>query len=140
MHRVTERRVDEPAEREPEHPRVVVQDVELVGFEERVHRVLHLPVRVPDPLARRRVEDRLEPRPRLRVARREERDVVAGVDEPVREERDDTLGPAVRLRRHGEPHRANKSYLHLHTLGNRDMAALDRNGPRPPVCPDALDP
>ena len=67
MHRVTERRVDEPAEGEPEHPRVVVQDVELVGFEERVHRVFHLPVGVPDPFARRRVEDRLEPRSRLRV-------------------------------------------------------------------------
>ena len=116
VHGVTERRVDEPAEREPEHPRVVVEDVELVGLQERVHGVLHLPVRVPDPLARRRVEDGLEPRARLRVARREERDVVPGVDEPVREERDDALGSAVRLRRHREPHGADEAYAHLHTL------------------------
>ena len=70
---------------------------------ERVDRVLHLPVRVPDPLARRGVEDGLEPRAGLRVARREERDVVTRVDEPVGEQRDDALGAAVRLRRDREP-------------------------------------
>ena len=109
VHRVAERRVDEPAEREPEHPRVVVQDVELVGLEERVHGVLHLPVRVPDPLARRGVEDRLEASAGLRVARGEERDVVARVDEAVGQQRDDALGPAVRLRRHREPDGADES-------------------------------
>ena len=113
VHGVTERDVDQPAEREPEHARVVVEDVELLGLAERVHRVLHLPVRVPDPLARRRVEDGLEPRARLRVARREERHVVARVDEAVREERDDAFGAAVRLRRDGEPHWADESYSHL---------------------------
>ena len=112
VHGVTERRVDEPAEREPEHPRVVVDDVELVGLEERVHGVLHLPVRVPDPLARRGVEDGLEPRARLRVARGEERDLVARVDEPVGQERDHAFGSAVRLRRHRKPNGADKADSH----------------------------
>ena len=100
------------AEREAEEARVVVQDVELVGLAEGVRRVLQLPVRVPDPLARRRVEDGLEPRPRLRVARGEERDVVAVVDEPVREKRDDALGSSVRLRRNREPRRAHDADPH----------------------------
>src|SRR4026208_1764149 len=46
-----ERRVDRAPEREPEHARVVVDDVELVRLAEGVDRVLHLPVRVADPLA-----------------------------------------------------------------------------------------
>ena len=139
MHRVTERRVDEPAEREPQHPRVVVKDVELVGLEERVDGVLHLPVRVPDPLARGGVEDGLEPSAGLRVARGEERDVVARVDEPVGQKRHHPLGPTVRLRGHREPHGTNEAYPHLHTLGNRDTPALDCSGPRPTICPNALD-
>ena len=113
MHRVAERRVDQPAEREPEHSRVVVEDVELVRLQERVQRMLHLPVGVPDPLARRRVEHGLEPGPRLRVARGEERDLVVGVDESVGEERDDPLRAAVRLRRHREPHGTDEAYPHL---------------------------
>ena len=68
-----------------------------------VHQVLHLPERVPDPLARSRVEDRLQARTRLRVARREHRDLVPGVDEAVGEQRDDALDPAVRLGRNREP-------------------------------------
>ncbi len=120
MHRVAERRLDEAAEGEPEHPRVVVDDVELVRLAEGVERVLHLPVRVPDPLARRRVEHGLEPRARLRVSRREERDVVPRVDEPVGEERHDPLGPAVRLRRNREPHRTHQR------LSSRKIGICDR--------------
>ena len=58
------------------------------------------------------MEDGLEARTRLRVARREERDVVAGVDETVGEESDHPLGPAVRLRWHREPHGTDKPYAH----------------------------
>ena len=47
---------DEPAEREPEQPGVVVEDVVLVRASDRVDEVLHLPVRVADPLARRGLE------------------------------------------------------------------------------------
>ena len=136
--RVAERRVDEAAECEPEHPGVVVEDVELVGLEEGVQRVLHLPVRVPDPLARRRVEDGLEPRPRLRVARREERDVVSRIDETVGQERDDALGPAVRLRRHRKPDGTDKSRL-SYTFGNRDRPRSTATVHVRPIRPHALD-
>ena len=140
VHRVAEGHVHEPAEGEAEHPRVVVEDVELVGLPERMDRVLHLPVRVPDPLARRRVEDGLEPSAGLRVARCEERHVVPRVDEPVGEQCDHPLGPAVRLRRHREPDGANEPYRIRPThLGNRDMPALDGNASTSAVRADALD-
>ena len=107
---------------------------------DRVHGVLHLPVRVADPLARRRLEDRLEPGARLRVAGGEERDVVAGVDEAVREQRDDALGPAVRLGRDGEPDGADDADPHQ-TLPSADRytPALDRSRPRAAERADALD-
>src|SRR4029079_15025819 len=54
-----------------------------------------------------RLEGRHEFRLRLRAAAREQRDVVARVDETVREQRNDELDAAVTRRRDGEPHRRN---------------------------------
>jgi hypothetical protein len=122
---VAERGRDEPAEREPQQAGVVVQHVELVRAANRGDEVLHLPERVADPLAGCGVEDGLEPGLRLRVAGREQRDVVSGVDESVREQRHDPLDPPVRLGRDREPDRADDSDSHC-ARSRFARAKLDR--------------
>ena len=57
VHRVHERRRQERPEREAHQPGVVVDDVEVVVPREAVERVLELPERLADPLARRLLED-----------------------------------------------------------------------------------
>ena len=91
------------AEREAEQPGVVRDHVELAGAQEARNRVTQLPERVPDPLARCNVVDELEARFRVRVTGSEQRDVVAVVDQAVREERHDPLDPPVGVGRHREP-------------------------------------
>ena len=92
---VAERRLDEPAKREPEHSRVVVEDVELAcAAGRRAGGMLHLPVRVSDPLARRRVEADSS---RARVCESPDAKSVTSCpasDEPVGQERDDPLRAA----------------------------------------------
>ena len=80
---------------------------------EAVEGVLELPERLADPLARRLLEHGGELRARPRVAGGEERHVVAGVGEPVGEQRDDPLDPAVAGRRHREPDRAENRDPHV---------------------------
>ena len=105
VQRVHDRCLDEAPGERRDLARVVVDDVELVRPPVAGEGVPELGKRLADPLARRVREDRLELRLRARVAGREERHVVARVGEPVREERDDPLDPAVAARRHREPGR-----------------------------------
>jgi hypothetical protein len=107
------RRVDQPRQCDPGRAGVVVDDVELVHAGVAGERVIELPERAPDPLARRLLVDVRELRLRARVAGREERYVVAGVDEPVRQEGDDQLDPAVARGGHREPDRAEDRDLEL---------------------------
>ena len=85
--------------------RVVADHVELARALEARERVAHLHLRAADLGARRDLVDPRELRLRARVAGREQRHVVAGVDEPVGEQRHDPLDAAVAGRRHREPHR-----------------------------------
>ena len=85
---------------------MVVDHVELVRARVGGQAVLELGKRLADPRARRGREHRRQRRLRVRVARGEERHLVPGVDEPVGEQPDDPLDPAVAGRRHREPDRA----------------------------------
>ena len=107
---------------------MVVDHVEVAVAREALERVLELPERLPDPLARGAVEDGVELRAGVRVARGEERDVVTGVREPVGEQRDDPLDPAVARRRDGEPHRAEDG--DLHAALTLTLPAVDAHVPR----------
>ena len=113
---------------------MVVEHVEARRSAQREDRMLHLPVRVPDPLARRRLKDGLEARSGLRVAGREERDVVTRVDEPVREQRDDALGAAVRLGRDREPHWTYEADSHAQDLNPLARKSLKASASRPQRC------
>ena len=112
VHGVDERRLQLRAEREAHQAGVVVHDVELAVALEAAERVLKLPEGLADPLARRAPEGVRELRARLRVAGREERDLVARVGEAVREQGDDPLDAAVAGRRHREPDGTEDRDLH----------------------------
>ena len=109
MDRVYDRCLDEPAEHRAERSRVVVDHVELVGPLVAREHVAQLRQRAADLIARRVLEDRLELRLRTRVARREQRHLVAVVREAVGEQPDDPLDPAVAGGRHREPGRSQDS-------------------------------
>ena len=70
---------------------------------------------------------------RARAARREQRDVVAGVDEAVGEQRHDELDAAVAGRRHGEPHRCDDGDAHR-GQGTRRYARRTRVRKRGEAC------
>ena len=80
------------------------------------------------------VRDGHEPRLRLRVAAREQRDVVTLRDELVGEPRDDTLGSAVVLRRNALVQRSDLSDAHssvLRLLTSARDAGRSSSGRRP---------
>ena len=140
VHGVHERRRQQRPDREAEQAGVVVDDVEVVVPREAVERVLELPEGLADPLARRLLEDGRELRARARVAGGEERDVVPGVGEPVREQRDDPLDPAVAGRRHREPDRAEDGDLRaLRPRSPTHAPAATRTFHGPPERADAVE-
>src|SRR5437763_16350037 len=91
---------------------MVVDPVEVAGAVEARERVPELRRRLADLLARRILEHVVELRLRARVAGGEDRHVVPGVDEPVREQRDHPLDPAVAAGRNREPDRAQDGDSH----------------------------
>src|SRR5436305_1457844 len=107
-----EGRIDEPAERDRRRGGMVVDHVEVAGAVEARERVPELRQRLADLLARRILEHVVELRLRARVAGGEDRHVVPGVDEPVREQRDHPLDPAVAAGRNREPDGAENSNPH----------------------------
>src|SRR5258705_7121380 len=84
---------------------MVVDDVEFADLVEAAEGVAQVRERLADLLARRMLEDGGKVSLGMRVAGGEERHVVAGVSEPVGEQRDDPFDPAVAARRGGEPDR-----------------------------------
>ena len=70
-----------------------------------LERMVELPERLADPLARRLVEDMDVRRRRRRVAGGEERHVQSARDEALGQQRDDRLDPPVLSGWHGKPHR-----------------------------------
>ena len=108
-----DRRLDEPPEGRARHPGVVVDHVELVRTRIAGERVPQLGQSSTEQLARRPLENVREVGLRQRVARREERHIVACVDEPARQQRDDELDAPVTGRRHREPGRRQDRDLQL---------------------------
>ena len=119
-----ERAVDGVHERRPQsasghrgqEAAVVVDQVEVVRFREAVQDVPDVGRRLPDLLARSLLVDVVEHCLRPRLPRREQRHLVAGVDETVGEEPDDPLDPAVARGRHREPGRREQCDPHLGLL------------------------
>ncbi len=95
--RVHDCRRGERTEGEAEEPGVVVHDVESPcgSLLEAGNRVVELPERLADPLARRHVVDALQLGGGARVAGGEESDVDPGLDEALREQVHDPLDPSV---------------------------------------------
>ena len=133
VHGVQDWSLEQAAERGCRNPRVVVDHVELVRPRVAGEGVAHLRQRAPDQLARRLLVDVREFRLRQRVAGREQRHVVAGVDEPVREQRDDELDAPVAGRRHGEPDRRQNGDAQLVTHSARPERCHPRRA-RPNSC------
>src|SRR5206468_2506610 len=79
-------------------------------------RVMQLVFGAPDELGRGFGEDSRELCGGLRLPRGEERDVVAPLDEPVGEQRDDPFDAAITRRRHREPHWAQDRDLHASSM------------------------
>ena len=123
--------LDERRRARPPESRVVVDHVELVRALVAGEGVADLRQRAPDQLARRLLVDVREFRLRQRVAGREQRHVVAGVDESVREQRDDQLDASVAGRRHGEPDRRQNGDAQLvtHSAHDPNDAILDAHVP-----------
>ena len=115
MDRVEDGCFGEAPERDRERPRVVVDDIEVAGAVEARERVPKLGQRLADLLTRRLFEDVREVGLAVRVAGGEQRHVVAGVEQPVGEQRDDPLNPAIAARWDGEPDRADDRNMHERT-------------------------
>jgi hypothetical protein len=96
---------DGAAERRRERAGMVVDDVELALALEAGERVVEVIGGVADELRRRFRVDVREPGLCLRLARGEERDLVAGANKPVGEQRDDPFDAAVTAWWDWEPRR-----------------------------------
>src|SRR6266498_923303 len=94
---------DDGAQRAAEHPRVIVDHIELGRAVVAGERVPELPGGLADLAARRLSVDRCKLRPRPGISGREQRYVMTRVDQPVREQRDDPFDAAVARRRNSEP-------------------------------------
>jgi hypothetical protein len=113
LDRVHGRRATNAGQRGAGEPDQVVHEVELVRALEASERVVQLGRDGAEAVARGAPVRRAERRLRGGVARGEEGDVVAALDEAVREHRHDQLDPAVAVRRDGEPHRSEEGDLHV---------------------------